>query len=427
MDRFEGYELAALTDCIRMASAGSKGCSLVDQPFAWTDVLSAAATHNVVPLVSCAIMCSQDLSCPDPLKERMLDIMRDISSKNAIRKQRMLHLVHEIENAGISVQMLKGYSVSRLYAYPESRESVDHDLLVDLDQEKRVYDFLSARGFSVKERRLTANEGVCQHKKYGVVEVHVSLYPEIVENAWKSFIDIETLVQEHPVRIDTIDGSFYTLGHTDQLLFLVLHMAKHFIESGLTIRMMIDIALHFSKHKTEINASRFWETISKMKCDTLVNCLLWVMVEYGGYSTDDFPGMSKVKPEQIACILEDLKTGGYMGNKEITERYESGMEYHRQLLLKRKSPFRYVLYMLGWKLRSGANNMFPSYQRLIDKYPFVSKLPLIAPFVWFYHLACYTFKKLWSGVLQRDIRSKNSTVHEVSKKRIDLFKKLEMI
>lgn len=417
---------AALIDCIRLSGAGAKGTLLNDTNAAWTETVRIAAVQNVMPLVSCALLNNPDLSCPTQIKGHLLDMMRTASAANVIRRQRVLHLIHEIEQMGVPVQVLKGYSISRLYAYPESRESVDNDILINAADEPKLYDFLHEKGFTVKGRRPTANDGVCEHKKYGKIEVHVSLYPEITMAAWENLIDANELVCEAQYRVNDADGSYSTLGHTDQLLFLSLHMAKHFIESGLTIRMILDIALHFARYKDEIDIERYWNVIRKLKFDKLMNSILGIAIEYCGFSLEDFPGMIEGKTTLIEDILRDLEEGGYMGALEMKERHEAGMAYNRQLLLKSKNPIQYRMYMLTWKIRSGAKDMFPSYAHLKRLHPCVEKMPLLAPTLWIYQLFSYPVSKMKSGVLKREIQNDNSAIHELSKKRLQLFEKLEM-
>lgn len=417
---------AALIECIKLSGVGARGLLLGDDDISWQAVIATASVQNVLPLVSCALLHNPDLSCPTHIKEHLLNSTRMSSAANIIRRQRVLRLIQEIEQIGIPVQVLKGYSVSRLYAYPESRESADNDILVDVSDESKVYSFLSRRGFSIKGRRLTANDGVCEHKKYGKIEVHVNLYPEITVDAWKNLVDVSEFVCEPPCLVKSMDGSYSTLGYTDQLLFLSLHMAKHFVESGLTIRMILDVALHFAKYCKEIDVNRYWSIIRKLKFDTLMNSVLWIAVEYCGFSIQDFPGITDIKPTQIMDILCDLEAGGYMGAREMKERHESGMAYNRRLLLKNKSPLQYKVYMIVWKIRSSAKNLIPSYARLKQLYPCTSRMPLLAPVFWVYQLFNYPILKLRSGVLRQDIQNDNSTIHELSQRRLQLFEKLGM-
>lgn len=323
--------------------------------------------------------------------------------------------------------MLKGLSIVRLYAYPESREAIDTDLLIDPKQEKAIYAFLCQRDFTVKGRRATANDGICTHPKYGKIEIHTNLYPELTETAWKDFVAPEDLQSEPWICVHELDGSFNTLGHTDQLVFLTLHMVKHFVESGLSIRMMLDTALHFSRFQQEINVQRFWHTMHALKCDGCVSAILWIMIRYGGFQVTDFPGIGEVVPESMDGILRDLEMGGYMGAKAMQERHESGMEYYRRMILDNRSSVRYWCYMLSWKVRSGSGNMFPSYQRLKTMYPCIEHNLCIAPAVWLFQMVRYPVSKIQAGVLRRDIRSERSAISSESEQRVALFEKLGML
>ena len=55
-------------------------------------------------------------------------------------------------------------------------------------------------------------------------------------------------------------------------------MIKHFILSGLTLQMMLDVALYFKKYAEKIDAYRAWGTISSLHYDKLFNCILWAMI-----------------------------------------------------------------------------------------------------------------------------------------------------
>lgn len=322
--------------------------------------------------------------------------------------------------------MLKGLSIARLYAYPESREAIDTDLLIDPKQEKAIYAFLCQRDFTVKGRRATANDGICTHPKYGKIEIHTNLYPELTETAWKDFVDPKDLQSEPWIRIHAPDGSFNTLGHTDQLVFLTLHMVKHFVESGLSIRMMLDTALHFSRFQQEIEVQRFWHTMHALKCDGCVSAILWIMIRYGGFQMTDFPGIGEAVPESMDGILCDLEMGGYMGAKAMQERHESGMEYYRRMILGNRSSVQYGCYMLSWKVRSGSRNMFPSYRRLKAMYPCIEHNLCIVPAAWLFQMVRYPVSKIRAGVLRRDIRNEHSAISSESEQRVALFEKLGM-
>ena len=71
--------------------------------------------------------------------------------------------------------------------------------------------------------------------------------------------------------------------------------------------------------------------------------------------------------------------------------------------------------------------MFPSYTKLKKLYPIVVCVPAMASLMWVYHVKLFPYKKIKSGVLRKDIRSEMDTMHEVSRQRMKLFKRLSML
>lgn len=412
---------------IRLAAAGARGETLTVQKVDWPSLTPLAAEQGVVPLVALAVLHAPELECPEALRECLMNALRTECSTNLLRRQRVLHLIGELKQTGIEAKILKGYAIAENYACPESRSSVDTDLLIDVQQEKAALRFLEARGFRITPRVATSHHSVCQHKKYGEIELHVALYDELIRDAWFQSADTAALVQEKSVTIETLDGSYTALGYTDHLIFITLHMVKHFILGGLTLRMMLDIALLFARNRERIDAARFWRTMERLHYAKLVNCVLWAMILYGGFQAADFPGCVAEAPEQIALLLGDLLQGGYMGVKETDARYASGMEYNRLVLLKSKSTTGYRLYMLRFKMRSAAIHMFPNRKLLVEMYPRAGRHAAVLPFLFFYQMFAYPIKKVRSGALRRDIRSGSSTLEQETQARLDMFRKLDML
>ena len=412
---------------IRLAAAGARGETLTVQKVDWPSLMPLAAEQGVVPLVALAVLHAPELECPEALREYLMNALRTECSTNLLRRQRVLHLIGELKQTGIEAKILKGYAIAENYACPESRSSVDTDLLIDVQQEKAALRFLEARGFRITPRAKTCHHTICQHKKYGEIELHVALYDELIRDAWFQSADTAALVHEKSVAIETPDGSYTALGYTDHLIFITLHMVKHFILGGMTLRMMLDIVLLFARNRERIDAARFWSTMERLHYAKLVNCVLWAMILYGGFQAADFPGCAAEAPEQIALMLSDMLQGGYMGVRETDVRYASGMEYNRFVLLKSKSAAEYRLYMLRYKVRSAAKHMFPTGKMLREMYPHACRHAAVLPFLFVYQMFAYPIKKVRSGALRRDIRSGSDALEQETQARLDMFRKLDML
>lgn len=151
------------------------------------------------------------VGCPAELREYLLNAMRSESSANLIRRQRIMHLLAEMKAAGIDAKVLKGYAVSGCYAHPECRGSVDTDLLIDVKQEKAAIALLESKDFLVSIRGATSHHSVCQHKKFGMLELHVALYAELIRDIWFGEVSEADLVQEPCIESMDEYGQFVTL------------------------------------------------------------------------------------------------------------------------------------------------------------------------------------------------------------------------
>lgn len=408
------------------AGGATEKTACVREGIEWPAVVRYAQEHSVLPLIGCALLCDPNIPCPDLLRQQLVEMVRGQSGMNLVRKQRTLRLIAELEALGVDVKLIKGYALGRCYAFPECRISTDIDLLIPEEQEELVYGHLREKGFLVEPRGKTGHHAVCLHPKLGKVEVHVQLYKEIVRDAWFQGVPKNEMLSEEPVRVTDEDLSYTTLGHTDNVIFLTLHMVKHFIRSGLSVRMMIDIAQFFASHRNEIDWQRYWNLMEMLQYKTLIGSVLWAMIDTGCFDLTDFPGLQKEQPGCVALILQDLELGGNMGIKENGRIIES-YEYTRLVLRRQKSPLQYRLYMLKHKLRSAWNHMFPDTEQMQTLYPVLRKQKWLMPFLRLHRMIAYPLMKIRAGAMKDQIRTEGAELPPEAKRRIEMFEALDML
>ena len=419
-------EKKAFSCLMKLASSAATDSRCFISVEDWAHLIRLAHEQNVLHLLGIALMRNPEIKCPEALREQLMIHSRNITEKNLIRRMRIMHLLKELESDGNQVQLIKGYSVADYYAYPESRDAVDTDILIPLEQERRVCEHLQQRGFQIEFRSQVGHHSVCQHPRLGKVELHVQLYDEIIQNAWFFKVNPNEFLIEDPVRVSDGGVSYSTLGHTDHLVFLTLHAIKHFISSGMGLRMMLDIAIYFSRNNETIDVDRYWSIINRLGFSTMVNCMLSVMINTGFFTFEDFPGVQKARTESVMLLIKDLVSGGHMGSKKPDQAHSS-YEYSRQMLRKNMSANEYRLYMIKHKLRSAHHNMFPSKDRLAMMYPAINRYKYLYPFLAIYQMLSYPIPKIKKGALKEQIRSDYSDVSEVQKHRIEMLKILDLL
>ena len=417
----------AFRQLMTLAATGATGKQTDIADVEWQSVVCRAQEQSVLSLVGVALMKHPDIKCPELLREQLLSAMRKAAEKDIVRKLRTLHLLAEMKEAGIDVHLIKGYPIADCYAFPESRSSVDTDILSPPEQENQTCDFLRSKGFHIDMRGRTEHHDEAQHRMLGVVEVHVTLYSELQQEIWFHDAEQDALPTEAPVQAITLDMPYTTLGYTDHLIFLTLHAIKHFICTGMGLRMMLDIALFFAKYKEQIDLQRYWRLMENLKFTTLVSSILWAMIDTKCFDRSDFPGLPDEKPEGINLFLKDMETGGHMGGKEGEQRFDGSYEYSRQVMLRTMSPIQYRIHILRQKMRDAEKQMFPEKERLTNLYPIIAKKSWLALFCRLHRMFAYPIQKIRAGELKKQVRTNSAKMPEEARQRVEMFKKLGMI
>ena len=419
-------EFKALMQLVGAAAQG-KALQKLPDDLDWARIERLANEQAVQTLLGYALRLSPALDCPAELRESLVSQMRQEAFSNYAWKHSTLQLLAEMNAAGIPALLIKGYAVADCYAAPDCRMSGDTDLLIEPKNEKRACAFMKANGFAVERRWTNGHHDVCQHPQLGCVELHVMLYDEIVEDVWFGRMDGREFVSEPAIEVATQDGSYRTLGYTDHMIFLMLHLIKHFIMTGMSLRMTLDVALFFSHHAERIDSARFWKTMESLKYGTIAQSILWAMVRYCGIDATSIPGLCEACPKQVGMILDDLENGGWLGKIDEKAREEGWYEYNRQLLMKNRSKAQYLLFMLHWKIGAYLKALFPSRETLAIRYPCVQKSVIVIPFAWLHRLIFRGSRAVKKGALTTYIVTDEKKIGASAQERVQMFKKLGMM
>lgn len=423
----EQVSQACFQQVAALAAAGARG--LVPQhPDGqiedWACVAQMAMQQGVLPIVGCAMLKNSNGVVPNELYEQIVEHTRMVSAKNQIKQQRIMWLINELECAGINTKLIKGYAVADCYDKPECRKSEDTDLLIQPEQEHASYEVLKKLGFRVDRRNATSHHAVCQHPKHGVVELHVQLYDELIHEGWFSGLSSDDLIKENEIRIKTSNGEYTTLGHSDHALFLAIHMVKHFIGIGINLRMMLDVALYISKHKTSIDFDRFWCVLRKLHFDCVVNCVLTIMVRTGCFDWSEFPGGCESEDEQVYAFIDDIVTVSSV--QKDSQGENAYYEYSKAVMQKSMGRTKCCLYMIKWALRNIRSQMLPERELLYVLYSADKEKRYLLPILRFRRLFDLPLQKLQAGITPGRLLSDQYRGNCISK-RLQTFEILKMI
>ena len=123
-------------------------------------------------------------------------------------------------------------------------------LLINVDGTLMVHreytegqEILRENGFEIEIRAKSANHDECFHKTLGALELHVSLYYDIMQDVW---FDNREMVVEECRRV----GEINALGITDGYIYTLLHAVKHFLSNGLCVKQIMDVLLYEKTYKS---------------------------------------------------------------------------------------------------------------------------------------------------------------------------------
>ncbi len=262
-------------------------------------------------------------------------------------------------NASIPFFTVKGMDVAALYPIPALRTMGDCDILVHPLDKQRVHEVMLSLGFQLHQQE--DMEWIC-FKNGLEFEIHDHLlYDEAVNSQVSK--DFTELVWD-----DTSgDGCRKQLDWSFHLVFLLLHLKKHLLNSGAGFRQFMDLVVVMQK----CNLDWTWlqETLKKLElldftkvCFAL--CEKWFAVQ--------MPLRAELTEAFYESATEKIFANGVFGFED-----ESNKENHNLNQIRKVG-----------KLKTIIGRIFPSYRNVyyVPHYAFVQGKPWLLPVVWVYRL-----------------------------------------
>ncbi len=392
----------------------------------WEKIISLAGEQSVTYTVGVAIKKS-DIGCPESIKTRLTSSVIGASLKNISKISGILEILKKAENRGIHTTVLKGISVAKYYKNPECRVSSDVDLLVSKKDEKAFLKMLSDEGFSVKPRTSENYHSVCTHPKFGMIEVHISLWENGIEDVIFKDCDIKNLPFSD-VQAEYGDLTYYELSTDTNLYFLTEHLLKHFVFGGVSIRMIMDNALFIKNNINNIDKEKYTELLKKTGYFYTMQVIYGFAAKYFGFSKEDFPFEISENEDDINMLADDLESGGWQGQNNEKDRTEALYFYRNNYTLKESGKRRHIVSILLGNLRSLLHGIFLPADELQKKYPVLKKHKYLYVFCIIHRI----FSRGYSVLKNKSFKNRELIFNEENLstdalKRVEMFRKFGLM
>lgn len=255
---------------------------------------------------------------------------------------------------------VKGFHVSAYYPVPELRMMSDCDIIIKRSDMAGVQQLMRNQGYQGIDN-IYAHSWECRKNSF-LFEFHDRLVSgdEHTTESQKNFFNI----YDPYVIGQKLEDSFH-------FLYLLIHLRKHFMISGVGIRQFMDIAV-LIKNETDLNWRWIEEKLLEIRLMPFAQaCFFLVRKWFGVTAPIETKNMDEKSYEQVTIKI--LRNGIFGGDDP-----ENAGNYQKNLLMKarRMMWLRRILMI--------CNVLFPSYQHM-RSYPecgFLDGRPVLLPLAW---------------------------------------------
>ena len=296
------------------------------------------------------------------------------------RTQNMAEIGGAFEKADIPFFTVKGLDVAALYPTPALRTMGDCDIIVHPEDKERAHQVLLSLGFTPGGER---QDMEWHYHKNGLdFELHDHLlYDETVNSQVSK--DFTGLAWDYAKG----EGCRKELDRGFHFIFLLLHLKKHLLNSGVGFRQFMDLVV--AARGWQMDAASLETRLQQLQLQDFRKVCFALCNQWFDAQLQPAAGLM---PEFIEQATEKIFANGIFGFNDASNRANGNLN---------------TLHEKG-KLRTVIGRIFPSYRGVyyVPHYSFVRGRPWLLPAVWVYRW----FRGIFKGKGKDAVRLLSSAV-----------------
>lgn len=296
------------------------------------DVIRLAAYQGTGPLVYDQLLKMPEVEIPAELRMQM----KQQCVSTMMQQQAMMPILSKawtaLEKADIHPVLLKGLALAQSYPQPHLRQWGDIDLYVGQKQYHLACKVLDA-AFPDADHPAEDDENR-KHYNYVFSNTILEMHRISMEMAHpKDRRYYETLEEKYLTKdgpIFEINGlAITTPEETFNVFFTFLHAWHHFIETGMNMKQLCDVAVLLHAKRDIIVRERLKEMLTKMHLMEAWQLIMYIIVQYLGLSQEEAPFYTEHCKERAEHFFTHILSEG--SSRKQAHVNIKGMSY-----LKRK-------------------------------------------------------------------------------------------
>lgn len=294
-----------------------------------------------------AVNCGVDSALPE-----MQTLFKQVCAGMAAsqRQERIARELYDLfDREQFAYMPVKGLLLRELYPAPEMRLMGDLDILIKMDEYPRIREHLLQMGYIEK---VESDHELIWTKNGVMIELHKRLIPSYNKDYYAVFGDGWQLGK-------ICTGTRYAMTDEDQMVYQLVHFAKHYRDGGIGLRHMVDLYL-----LGRSNPNRNEEEIAKSLTD----------LQLLDFYKNIFHTLDVWFADAPADAVSDLITRtvcgtGLFGTKE-NHILSEGVKLQSQNS-KRSAKTQKLFYAF-----------FPPCKNMCVLYPILKRAPILLPVMW---------------------------------------------
>lgn len=295
-------------------------------------IVQLAASQGTGPLVYDQLLKRKEVAVPAALRMQM----KQQCMYSMMQQNTMLSILGKawaaFQNAGIHPVLLKGFALAYNYPQPHLRQWGDIDLYVG---QKQYHDACAVLRDAFPEAKHPMEEfEFLKHYNFvfgdTLLEMHrVSMtFAHPRDRKYYEQLEEQYLTKDGP-RVE-LDGVTITVPNdTFNVFFTFLHAWHHFMETGMNMKQVCDIAVLLHAKRDSMNSALLKEMLTKLHLMEPWQLVMYIIVQYLGVARDNIPFYTEGCNERAEVLFKRIMKEGSSRVQESTKA--EGVSY-----LKRK-------------------------------------------------------------------------------------------
>ncbi|WP_370751723.1 nucleotidyltransferase family protein [Eubacterium sp.] len=345
-----------------------------------------AKKHNLVSIMAQA-MEKLGFESDSDIWKRWLKEKNQLIYKSVLMDVEREAIQDFFEKNNIWYILLKGMVIRKYYPAPELREMADNDILFDNKYSKEVYEFMTARGYKSDDYNKGYHDEYLKPPAYNF-EMHRQLVSSKERPKWYEYYkDVKSiLIKDTNENRETAANSesnntsnqFY-FSDNDFYVYFIVHTYKHFLNSGMGLRTVLDVYLYVSNLQEKLDFDYIEEQLKKLDAYDFEQTFRSIAFKMFDENLEDRKWWNSFDAQEQEMLSYILDAGTY-GNLENSVAHKMG--YTKGEKKKASDKVKYIF-----------RRLFPSMDTIEEFFPFFYKHKWAIPFLYIYRIGKIPFAR----------------------------------